>query len=125
MNSASPQPGERSEPQYTPEQLAAINSLDASRATALAPAMSKPAIFATAAGILAACVIWKVLNPDVAWPITFVPGVIALIYVGRHSRLGRPPFSKRATMLCAFLNGGLLGAGVWELARLAFKHHLL
>jgi hypothetical protein len=126
MNSASPEPGSPQELQYTPEQLAGINSLDQPSPAAATPAIPEPAIFvAIATGILVACVIWKFLDPDLARPITFVPGVIAMIYVGRHSRLGRSPFSQRASTLFGFLNGVLLGAGVWDLARLMFKHHLL
>jgi hypothetical protein len=126
MNATTPRPGEPHEPRHTTEQLYAIKSLDAPPPAATPLALSKSSVFATTVvGFLVASVFWRFIDPDLAWVITFVPGIIGAIYTGRHSSLGRPPFSKKGSIMFVFLNGVLLGAAVWSIAHIARKHHLL
>jgi DNA-binding response OmpR family regulator len=76
MHSESSMPAEP-HPAYTPEQLAAIQSLDEPSTTTPKPALSKTIALPTiAAGVLVACAIYKFLNPTLAWIITFFPGIV-------------------------------------------------
>jgi hypothetical protein len=115
--------GEQPDVQYTPEQLAAIRSLDASSTTASKPAISKPILLTTiAAGVFVSCLIYKFINPELAWSITSAPGFLAVVYVNIRSLLGRPLTNKRSWIVYAFLMGMLLASSLWRLISLIFNH---
>jgi len=119
MNSESSNLGEQPDVQYTPEQLAAIRSLDEPSTTTSRPVISKTTGLATlAAGVLVACAICKFLNPTLAWAITCIPGGVTVIYVSRRIIFGRPLTNKKSWIVYVFLCGMLLGSGLWGLRHL-------
>ncbi len=119
MNNEGSNLGEQPDVQYTPEQLAAIRSLDEPCTTAHDPVISKSSGFAAlATGALVACSICKFFNPTLALAITYIPGGVAVIYVGRRIILGRPLTNKKSWILYVFLCGMLLASGLWWLRHL-------
>jgi hypothetical protein len=119
MNSESSNLGEQPDAPYTPEQLAAIRSLDEPSTTTSRRAISKSAEFAAmATGALVACAICIFFNPALAWAITCIPGGVAIIYVGRRIIFGRPLTNTRSSILYMFLIGMLLAGSLWRLRHL-------
>ena len=122
MHSESSMPAEP-HPAYTPEQLAAIQSLDEPSTTTPKPALSKIIALPTiAAGVLVACAIYKFLNPTLAWIITFFPGIVAVIYVSGRSLSGCPLTNPINRIVGLFLCVMLVASGLWRLIPLIFKH---
>jgi 4-hydroxybenzoate polyprenyltransferase len=116
---------EADEQQFSSEQMAAIRSLDTPSVPTPRSPLSKAMVFTTTVvGLLIASAIWKLLNPDLAWLVTFPPGLIALLYVSRRGLLGKP-LGKRIAILFATVNGVFLGSGLWYLALLGVKYHVL
>jgi hypothetical protein len=119
MNNDGSNLGEQPDAQYTPEQLAAIRSLDEPPTTTPRPVISMSARFAMATGAIVACAFCKFLHPALVQIITVFPGGLAAIYVGRRTVLGRPLTNKRSLILYAFLLGMLLTSSLWRLRHLS------